>query len=96
MPTPFPGMDPYLERPGLGEEVHTPDVPIPLQPGEAEPPLRLNQILHDLYDRAGYDLAVDYQRPPSPPLTDEDAQWMAGSLGQRTPTPTDRRATSSE
>lgn len=22
MPTPFPGMDPYLERPGLWEEVH--------------------------------------------------------------------------
>ena len=23
MPTPFPGMDPYLERPGLWHEVHT-------------------------------------------------------------------------
>lgn len=23
MPTPFPGMDPYLERPGVWEEVHT-------------------------------------------------------------------------
>jgi hypothetical protein len=23
MPTPFPGMDPYLERRGLWEEVHT-------------------------------------------------------------------------
>ena len=23
MPTPFPGMDPYLERPGMWEEVHT-------------------------------------------------------------------------
>ena len=23
MPTPFPGMDPYLERPGLWGEVHT-------------------------------------------------------------------------
>ena len=23
MPTPFPGMDPYLERPGMWEEIHT-------------------------------------------------------------------------
>jgi len=23
MPTPFPGMDPYLEQPGLWQEVHT-------------------------------------------------------------------------
>ena len=23
MPTPFPGMDPYLEHPGLWEDVHT-------------------------------------------------------------------------
>jgi len=23
MPTPFPGMDPYLERTGVWEEVHT-------------------------------------------------------------------------
>ncbi len=57
-----------------------PDVPIPLQPGEAEPLLRLNQILHDLYDRAGYDLAVDYQRPPDPPLADADARWVEGVL----------------
>jgi hypothetical protein len=30
-----------------------PTIPIPLQPGDPEPTLPLNQLLHDLYDRAG-------------------------------------------
>lgn len=54
-----------------------PSVPIPLRPGEEEPLLALNQIVHDLYDRAGYDLAIDYHRPPVPALRSEDAQWAA-------------------
>jgi hypothetical protein len=54
-----------------------PPVPIPLRPGEEEPVLALNQIMHDLYDRAGYDLAIDYRRLPVPALASEDAQWAA-------------------
>ena len=45
-----------------------PAMPIPLQPGEAEPILPLNSILHALYDRAGYDLVIDYQQPPVLPF----------------------------
>jgi Protein of unknown function (DUF4058) len=52
-----------------------PTLPIPLQPGDPEPPLPLNQLLHDLYDRASYDLAIDYSQPPVPPLHDDDAAW---------------------
>jgi hypothetical protein len=37
----------------------------------------LNQLLHELYDRAGYDLAIDYQHPPDPSLGVEDALWAA-------------------
>ena len=33
-----------------------PDIPVPLRTGEPEPILALNQILHELYDHAGYDL----------------------------------------
>jgi hypothetical protein len=40
-----------------------PTIPIPLRPGETEPVLNLNQILHNLYDQGGYDLAVDYHQP---------------------------------
>jgi hypothetical protein len=66
-----PRADVYL----FGVRAPIPDIPIPLRPGEAEPVLSLNQVLHTLYDQAGYDLAVDYRQPPIPPLASEDAQW---------------------
>jgi hypothetical protein len=71
-----PQADVYL----FGVRDAIPDVPIPLRPGEDEPVLTLNQILHDLYDRVGYDLAIDYRRPPVPPLVGEEAQWAAQLL----------------
>ena len=52
-----------------------PAIPIPLRPGEEEPQLPLNQILHTLYDSAGYDLFINYQQPAVPPLGEEDAVW---------------------
>ena len=40
----------------------------------------VGQLLHDLYDRAGYDLSVDYRRDPMPPFQGEDAGWVAALL----------------
>lgn len=51
---------------------------VPLQPDDEEPELDLNRLLHALYDRAGYDLRIDYAAAPEPPLLDEDATWAAG------------------
>jgi Protein of unknown function (DUF4058) len=59
-----------------------PTIPIPLRPGESEPTLPLNQLLHDLYDRASYDLAIDYSPPPVPPLQDDDADWANRLLSE--------------
>lgn len=54
-----------------------PDIPVPLQPGEAEPLLALNRLLHEVYDRAGFDLMVDYQQAPPPPrIHKQDTQWI--------------------
>ena len=55
---------------------------IPLRPGEQEPVLPLNQILHPLYDQSGYDLAIDYTEPVSPPLAKEEAEWVAQLLNR--------------
>lgn len=44
-----------------------PDVPVPLAPEDPEL-LPLNRILHEVYDRAGYDLIIDYAQPPVPPV----------------------------
>lgn len=52
-----------------------PNVPIPLRPNEDEPILPLNQMIHQLYDEAGYDLTINYQHPPQPRLSAEDAAW---------------------
>jgi hypothetical protein len=58
-----------------------PQFPLPLQRGEIEPLVDLNTVLHELYTRARFDLRLDYEQPPVPPLGDEDAVWAA-MLGQ--------------
>ena len=57
-----------------------PAIPIPLQPGEAEPVLPLNQLLHDLYDKGSYELMIDYHHPPVPPLAAPEAAWVTELL----------------
>lgn len=57
-----------------------PAVPIPLRRGEDEPTLELGAVLGQLYDRAGYDLRIDYGKPPEPPLDEDAAAWAAARL----------------
>jgi hypothetical protein len=55
-----------------------PSFRLPLQPGDDEPLVDLNHLLHLLYDRAGYDLRINYQSPTDPPLEEDDALWANG------------------
>jgi hypothetical protein len=71
-----PWADVYLF--GLREAI--PPFPVPLRRGEAEPVIALNTVLHELYDRAAYDLAIDYRREADPPLKGEDAVWADALL----------------
>lgn len=66
-----PQADSYL----FGVRDPIPDIPIPLQRGESEPILPLNQLIHNLYDQGAYDIAIDYAKPPEPQLTSEDSVW---------------------
>ena len=52
-----------------------PQFPLPLMPDDDEPLVDLNTVLHALYDRARFDLRLDYDEPPVPPLNGEDAEW---------------------
>jgi hypothetical protein len=52
-----------------------PAIQIPLLPEETEPVVDLNSILHSLMDRAGYEIVIDYRRPPRPRLRRADAAW---------------------
>jgi Protein of unknown function (DUF4058) len=38
----------------------------------------LGCVLHALYDRASYDLRIDYRREAVPPLAAPDAEWASG------------------
>ena len=51
-----------------------PEIPIPLRRGDADARLDLRQVLHRIYDAAGYAYYI-YSGPPEPPLSPEDADW---------------------
>jgi hypothetical protein len=59
----------------IGLRSRLPTVPVPLLPGDADVPLDLQQVLTGMYDAFGYDLDLDYARPPEVPLSPADAAW---------------------
>jgi ABC-type transport system substrate-binding protein len=52
-----------------------PTVILPLLKGDYEPTVDLGAVLHALYDRARFDLRLDYTQPPVPTFTAEDVAW---------------------
>jgi hypothetical protein len=54
-----------------------PPIPIPLRPGEAEPRLDIQALIHRIYDSADYELSI-YDGEPEPRLSPEDAAWASG------------------
>jgi len=57
-----------------------PVVPVPLLPPDPDVPLDLGAAIQSIYDRAGYDLDVDYSAPPWPPLTRTQSTWAENIL----------------
>jgi hypothetical protein len=60
-----------------------PVVEIPLRAGDPDARLDLQQALTIVYDRAAYDLEIDYRAAPVPPLTGEAAAWADALLRSR-------------
>ncbi|MEB3357141.1 MAG: DUF4058 family protein [Synechococcales bacterium] len=54
--------------------------PLPLKPGDAEPIVDLRPLLDQVYDRAGYELVVDYAQAPVPPLSEAHGAWVRARL----------------
>lgn len=52
-----------------------PVFPLPLRPGEPEPPVDLKALLEGIYERASYGRRVDYRKPPKPHLSAAEAEW---------------------
>ena len=53
-----------------------PTFPLPLRRGEDEPAVDLGKILHALYDRASYDLRIDYEPEPVPLFAPTDSERL--------------------
>ena len=60
-----------------------PPFALPLKPGDQEPTVDMGKLLHDLYDRASYDLRLDYTGDPDPPLPSTEAAWADQLLRQK-------------
>ena len=52
-----------------------PVVAVPLRPEDGDVPLDLGAALSMVYDRARYDLSIDYTVPPVPALSDKEITW---------------------
>jgi hypothetical protein len=55
---------------------------VPLLPGDEEPLLDLGTVFHNLYQRARFDLRLDYSQPPVPPLAEAVTPWAETLLSQ--------------
>lgn len=65
-----------------------PSFPLPLLPDDEELSVNLQALLNQVYDRAGYDLVIDYTSDPLPPLDDAARAWIDALLketGVRSP-----------
>jgi len=65
-----------------------PTIPIPLLAPDPPVPLDLGRALRTAYERARYDLRVDYRKPPVPPLSPAYAAWaevLLGPAGEKAP-----------
>ncbi len=51
---------------------------IPLRRSEPEVVLNLQAAIDEAYIKGRYATRIDYSKPPSPPLSAEDAAWAAG------------------
>jgi len=60
-----------------------PSFRLPLRPGDVEPEVDLQPLLHGVYDRSGYDYFIDYNSDTVPPLSESDAAWMDALLREK-------------
>ncbi len=61
-----------------------PEIPIPLRKGDVDARLDLQEVLHRIYDAAGYAYHI-YSGPPEPLLAPEDAAWARTFLPASVP-----------
>ncbi len=67
-------------------------IPVPLNEPDSDIPVALQPLVDAVYERGRYDEAIDYSRPLTPPLTNEEAAWLKKRLRpEGDPSPSRRR-----
>lgn len=56
--------------------VPLPTIPVPLKKGDSDVPLDLQAVFNTVFDRARYDLSLNYHAELQPPLSEASADWM--------------------
>ncbi|MEA5625846.1 DUF4058 family protein [Nostoc sp. UHCC 0251] len=56
---------------------------LPLRTGDSEPLVDLQSLLAGIYDRASYDLVIDYSKEALPALLEADAAWANTLLREK-------------
>lgn len=54
---------------------------LPLKSEDEEPVVDLDDVLKQVYEQAGLDLAIDYSVQSHPPLKADDFEWVQGLVG---------------
>jgi hypothetical protein len=60
-----------------------PPIPIPLKKGDPDATLDLATAVSTVYDRASYDLTLDYRQSLEPLVSETDAAWVAELIRSR-------------
>lgn len=60
-----------------------PTFSLPLREDDSEPILDLQTLLNELYDRASYDLIINYRQEPVPALSEENTAWTDALLREK-------------
>ncbi len=60
-----------------------PGFPLPLRSPDVEPIVDLQGLLNTVYDRAAYDITLDYTADLVPVLSEADAAWADALLEER-------------
>ncbi len=67
----------------IGVRDKLPEIPVPLRPPDEPVVLDLSAALTTLYERARYDLQIDYTKMPEGPLSVDDAAWVVALMKHR-------------
>ncbi len=60
-----------------------PTVPVPLAQGDPDVAIDLQQVFETVYDRAKYDLTLNYTLPLVPPVGEATARWVSAMTSTR-------------